>query len=164
MTPLLSCRVSGHPVPHTLYGTNNCFRINWVIHAIFLVFFSEGFKYVLLYIMHFKCSIVPCTIGLNVHVKCILQQTASKRFLPLRSSSFIFVKSMPPFVFPTQDLICEGFTVRRLCRVSLDTLGKQTQPALGRIKAASQSEFRTLCAVTRGNLFAQILSKQTQTC
>lgn len=82
MTPLLSCRVSGHPVPHTLYGTNNCFRINWVIHAIFLVFFSEGFKYVLLYIMHFKCLIVPCTIGLNVHVKCILQQTASKRFLP----------------------------------------------------------------------------------
>lgn len=48
--------------------------------------------------------------------------------------------------------------------VSLDSLGKQTEPAFGLIKAASQSEFRTACAVTRGNLFAQILSKQTQTC
>lgn len=46
----------------------------------------------------------------------------------------------------------------------VDSLGKQTQPAFGRIKAASQSEFRTPCAVTRGNLFAEILSKQTQTC
>lgn len=38
------------------------------------------------------------------------------------------------------------------------------QPVSAQIKAASQSEFRTACAVTRGNLFAQILSKQTQTC
>lgn len=65
------------------------------------------------------------------------------------------------FVFHTHTqrlLQCEE------CGVSLDSLGKQTEPAFGRIKAASQSEFRTACAVTRGNLFAQILSKQTQTC
>lgn len=43
------------------------------------------------------------------------------------------------------------------------SLGKQTRPTSGQIETVGQSEFRTACAVTRGNLFAQILSKQTRT-
>lgn len=61
-------------------------------------------------------------------------------------------------------ILTEAFYSVKTVRSFSGLPGKANRASFWSIEAGSQSEFRTACAVTRGNLFAQILSRQTQTC